>query len=216
MRSVGKGLGPRVHLLSPLPSPHSSRPCTDLDEGQRDEKGPPDSDGRWPRLTRPPSAVQPAQDENPDGHARATRWKRRLRLGPVLLALLFLIAIFVPERARARVSVLYLLRESGFLCRSSSPVHACLPSSPTLPLSLGASVNLAVSSHEFFSVVERTVYLLRLVLQIERVRRGREEEEKEVSMDLYAGTWGFDNIASSVVFKGYVCGESRVKFASHL
>lgn len=106
-----------------------------------------------------------SQDESLDGHARATRWKRRLR-GPFsLLSLLFLIAIFVPEQHVGALYTFFFVNQD--FSRRSSPLFAA-----------SSSALLLISLYLLTSPMVERRYLLRLVLQIGRGR---------VSMNLYAG-----------------------------
>lgn len=109
--------------------------CQYRTEALRNEGGPTRlAGGLVSRGPRPRSS----QDESLDGHARATRWKRRL-WGPFFL-LSSLPHCHLRLRAARRGSAHLLLREPGFF--SSVVSVRCL--------SFGASVNLTVSSHESY------------------------------------------------------------------
>lgn len=128
--------------------------CQYRTEAPRDEGGSARlAGGLVSRGLRPRSS----QDESLDGHARATRWKRRLR-GPFsLLSLLFLIAIFVPEQHAVSSPPLpiYLPREPGFFSSVVSSV-------PLLHTSYSAL--LLISLYLLMNPMVESRYLLRLVL----------------------------------------------------
>lgn len=142
------GLGLRVYLLGP----HSVGDVS-TEQRHRGTKGVFSrlAGGLVSRGLRPRSS----QDKSLDGHARATRWKRRLR-GPFsLLSLLFLIAIFVPEQHAAPLPPIHLSREPGFFSSVVSSV-------PLLHTSYSAL--LLISLYLLMNPIVESRYLLRLVL----------------------------------------------------
>lgn len=129
------------------------------------------------------------QDESPDGHARATRWKRRLR-GPILLALSFsLFSSSLPSSSP--VQHVHLCREPGFLSLVCS----------FFIVFFVASVNLVVSLREFYDSRREPEFICITLIYIGKTKM-------RTSMNLYTSYLQvrLDNIDD---FRSYTRGKVR-------
>lgn len=151
--------------------------------------------GRWPCLTGPPSTGphpwRPGEDENLDGHARATRWKHRLRgrsprsFSLPLPLILFLFPCSLPPCVLVLVFVSFPLGPTGASVASNQDVFSSFGALASLSsikqpsgsnpflLCLLLLILVRVSSR-FTSEVNPGhggLYLLRLALQIGRSKK---------------------------------------------